>query len=1505
MSANEKLGISIEINEVTVAGDLASKISTKVQDLGKDVKPVSVGVTAGDMSGVVAELQKIANAMKSLTGETEKTASGFKATKKEVENFAKAFGFDDMDKAKKKMEELYDTKKLKQWSKEYQSELATIMKQQEAGNESARKGIEANNKAARAALNSQINSGVANIAIYKNSGLQPVNGGYVNASVNTRQSIDEAHAAALKLQNAINKIGVVKIADPFKNMFQGMAVATTTISELDGKVKLLYGDLNKLDAQQLGHINSQLRGYSAELKNGAVQARSTAGAFDFLGASLGKMATRLAEFYSLRAVLFTVSGQVSATVSTLLDLNQAVHDTLAITGASPKVFRDMEQAALSMAKNTKFSATEVAEGMKILAQAGVENKDLIPVTNVATMLATGSGATIDQATKVLTTGMNVWKIEAKDSISIANVMTGALNASKLEIGELGTAFNYLANQSALSGRTLTETTALIAMLRNQGIAASTIGTSMSQMLKTLESPTPRFGKLLANYKIDPEDIKPTKKSMVEIIQVFEEAAKKVGNNSIAIGDIFAGLESRVGRGFATLVQGGSEALRQMEDQIRNTNSAAVAWAESMKGARSQINILKAELTETVSELGKNFSAMVGAKDILRDLIVGFRDTGVQVVTLTVGLGGLTLALKGLALAHPATAAFVALGIAIAAVGAKIGNSNREIASDFDKLNNTIANNARDFKNSTEELNGLNRAIKENKRDINGKIIVSEQYRSILSTVIGKYPELKGHLGDEKLLQAKVTEELAKQNAERRESIRLQSGEYNKTAGKANKQVMEFRKDFTETYGADIPKGASPAEMETLLEAAIKKRGIVSGGILDNISNNISMRGKLGGIKESVGALNNTKTLMDGNVGYVGNKDATTGLTTSYTYDPSIVAAVDQVTKNTDKRQGGGGKTADEKREAAAIKKLTHDTAKWEALVEKTNNEIVVISSKADRSMDEQILKDKEKSTEDRTAAMVRIFDANMEQYTAEYESKITTLNTDFASTHKMEFNADLWAFTDPTSGKILSASEVKARTTEKHLEQLHAIQAGLKSAYLGSSSKLQAANEKALVALDTAPVDKAPSTARLAKEADFALRVTSQRLALEKEGVWTAQEREKIEVQMAEATLNNSEKKAVIYQAEIDFWNKKKVLNADEKAKLESAVDLHAETLELIKQQAAEVAKIQSMNPWSSFKDGARGAWSQQTDINAQSKQLGGNLTNTAINGVSDSIFSAMNPDKQKIAETKATINELNVKKSELEDSIASSSANTNRTAAETNSLNEKKIALNGINASLREQQDALKAQTNGWKTFADGMKKTMTMILEELQKYIIKMMVVAMVQRAIGLFASSTATTGAGDQLGGATAVPVGSTSSANGAFAATGGLITTSGVKYLADGGIVSPLSKMFVPKGTDTIPAMLSPGEIVMSRRAVLGIGEERLLRANKLAHLSEGGLVGGSSSSGGNKGNTEKPYEIHIYNIADPNSIPRQQADANEILNIISFSAAERGIMHKVIKGTMQA
>jgi hypothetical protein len=71
------------------------------------------------------------------------------------------------------------------------------------------------------------------------------------------------------------------------------------------------------------------------------------------------------------------------------------------------------------------------------------------------------------------------------------------------------------------------------------------------------------------------------------------------------------------------------------------------------------------------------------------------------------------------------------------------------------------------------------------------------------------------------------------------------------------------------------------------------------------------------------------------------------------------------------------------------------------------------------------------------------------------------------------------------------------------------------------------------------------------------------------------------------------------------------------------------------------------------------------------------------------------------------------------------------------------------------------------------------------------------------------------------------------------------------LAKGGPVYASRGMFIPKGTDTVPAMLTPGEFVVRRNAVKAVGLPLLQRIN---NMGRGGRQGGNGyyANGGRVG-----------------------------------------------------
>lgn len=1846
MSANEKLGISIEINEVTVAGNIQTDINAKVS--GIKVDPVKVGVTAGDMSQVIESLKGIAAQFKALSGASDVATAGFKATKKEIQNFADAFTKGDLDKAKDKMEELYDTKKMKQWSKEYQSELATIMKQQEAGQEASRKGIEANAKAAKAALNTQINNGTANLAIYRNSGLQPVNGGFVNASVNTKQSVEEAHAAALKIletQNAaeirlrdaraaaalkvmeaqdketaktakaiadklkaeddflskqirnqeklqeekrrfnaamdredaasaakakanieklqaiqaqrdwkgyqsvdggkgfvrssvITDVGDAHTAalrlnnalnstsklDPFKDMFKGMPVATTTIAELQNRLQGLHKDLSKLDGQSFSQVNSQLRRYKAELDLSSGSVKELSAHTTILGVTLSKMATRLAEFYSLRTVIFAVGSQFREATSAAIDLNQATHDILAISGESKDQFKAVSDSIYDIAKASRFTTQEVAGLMQVLAQAGVKSKDLSEVSKQTGMFATATASDPKLAADLVTTSMNVFAIDAQNVTRSTNAMAAALNLSKLETAGLGTAFNYLAPQAAQLGMTMEQTLAIISNMAQSGIKASTIGTGVSQMLKEFSTPKPRLRKMLDEVGLSPDDINPMKKNFADIVQTLQD-------KGVTVDQLFQAMETRVGRAAVTAVNLSANSFREMEANLTGTHAALVAYDKTMEGAKARINVTKQSFQELATIIGNQLApAFIWVNGAIQDFIkIMSSDDGsvtklaLQFTLATGAIGLFTIAYKGLMATAIGSASFgaiagiftglrasiaglpalvggisvafntfiggaaplataaaaisaafkamwvsigglpglIAVGIITAVTAATylvvdaLGAERREKEAlnkaTLEKIDaeerqlrnaNAIINSTREGSKAyaaytqarkegiaheealklvtdkttvatNEQMAVLNKYVREGgpaAQKIQWMMREGDQLRAMIEltrelnqaeavrtlNAVNTYNKTRKEVadpnaifsslanasgGDVQARSKKISElresylagdtktlELFNKEVRKREEARLKSdATYNASANIASKATAITidapveKRDKNNKVIKDVagnPVYQTDKNGNTLIVPRINSIQANTSGGYDVVQQAVLNRPNSASAKpesSGVSSASRAPQFKDTNdvIGILKAERATLlkSLEEQGTSAGEIRAKVEEV-----RIKEGALQAALEKKEIDEVDrntwhqtqikdkkgKITSGPTKWNAGVNKQITdrleqdkitgdtrlaerlsvsgvdisralyEVMVEDAKNKAAAEvkqlaetttvtsEQKLKirsDAEKAFTDEVFKIVqdeqkRLSDLEKSALNEMIGSAYTEEKTrqDLVNAAKTEARKDAWRELETEVTKLTDSAAAKRAEKGADFQTIeNTLQEGLKSAQGKYDRKILDAG---------AAIDKSATTGAIAT---LERTATLEREARErsKDSIYDAEKLKNITIAQYDADLALSTAKEAAYKAEASAITIAEGATELSKEQVREQLRLNglAEDELNTRIKIADARAKASEGIFDSFKRGAGEAWRTQTDFNAQANQAGGNLVNNATNGFAETIsgtfgFSAEKEESK--AKIKEEISKLNVQKAELEGSIASASAGSFRTPEQAAALAQQRIALQGVNEQLSEQQKNLRGLQGSWSSFADGLKKLMVKILEELQNYIVKMLVVAAVQKLIGLAMSSTGGGETDYSKGWEDSVTKSSQSFNFGSQAATP-------LKIFGDGGYI-PLNAG--KAGVDSVPALLMPGEVIIKKSSVDYYGANNLLDINdkKIQRFAEGGWVGGGTRGTGNTSN-DKEIILNIINVADPSQIPAKPANAQEIVNIVGYDLANRGVLHKQIRAVM--
>lgn len=229
---------------------------------------------------------------------------------------------------------------------------------------------------------------------------------------------------------------------------------------------------------------------------------------------------RLVNYLQYRVIadsIFKMQDAFYGTMSVIRDFDQALFDLKAITGATEAEVAKMSDTIIDVAGKTKFSASEIAEGMKLLGQAGYTASESIAAIGPISDLATGTLSGMAESVDLVTTVLSVFDIEATKTAQVVDVLAMAINKSKLDVDKLRIAFNYVGPIAADAGVSFQETAASMMVLANSGQRASTIGTSLRRLFSDLIDPPAKFAAAIENAGFTIDDLDPRMSSLSEVL----------------------------------------------------------------------------------------------------------------------------------------------------------------------------------------------------------------------------------------------------------------------------------------------------------------------------------------------------------------------------------------------------------------------------------------------------------------------------------------------------------------------------------------------------------------------------------------------------------------------------------------------------------------------------------------------------------------------------------------------------------------------------------------------------------------------------------------------------------------------------------------------------------------------------------------------------------------------------------------------------------------------------
>lgn len=327
---------------------------------------------------------------------------------------------------------------------------------------------------------------------------------------------------------------------------------------------------------------------------------------------------------------------VKKAISTFADYQQSMANVRSVTAASAEDFKRLENAAIEAGETTRFTASQAADALYYLASAGLDATQSINALQGVLELAGATGSDLAFTSATMAATLSQFSLDASESTRVANVFASAISNSQANMEKLASALKQVGPISGALDISLEETTAALEALYNAGFAGEQAGTGLRNILLDLSDSGGPVIKQLEALGIAFDEVNPREVGLINAIDVLAKSG-------IDLGNVFG---KRVAAQVLTLAKTGGDALRELQDEITDTNAAAEMYAIQNDTLAGSMDFLNSAMESASIKLIEEIEpALRGLIDTLTKAVQAFNAMPgpLKVITATLAIAGPTIA----------------------------------------------------------------------------------------------------------------------------------------------------------------------------------------------------------------------------------------------------------------------------------------------------------------------------------------------------------------------------------------------------------------------------------------------------------------------------------------------------------------------------------------------------------------------------------------------------------------------------------------------------------------------------------------------------------------------------------------------------------------------------------------------------------------------------------------------------------------------------------------------
>lgn len=439
-----------------------------------------------------------------------------------------------------------------------------------------------------------------------------------------------------------------------------------------------YGAVSTATQKKLLSLNEQI---NTKVAKRADLLKQTAKAEDS-SAKMSKMAGALAP------AALAITGAMALGIKSFAEFDERITAAGVKADATSEEIKQMGDAAMSMSMQYAISAGDVAASMDRIAAAGYSANETMALTPIVMKAAIAMGENAAITADTLTATLSIFDLKqgdiGKNAMHVSDVITTSANISNVAIQDVQQSMQYVGPVAKSLGVSLEEVASDLSILRNAGIDASTIGTSLRSMLSRLVGTTGEAASTLQQLGVKTQDAQGQFLGLGPVIEQLQKSMQGMGNaqQAAALKTIFGeeALSSSI-----QLMKVSPAEIEKITSAINNSGGATEEAYNKMRNStgftlRQMVVDVQTTITALSGSQGNLLKSFASSVSSVLGSFTAASQAHPAVASLAISIGALVVGLTGFLFVAAGAIHFIAfLGESweLASKGVKVFNAAME------------------------------------------------------------------------------------------------------------------------------------------------------------------------------------------------------------------------------------------------------------------------------------------------------------------------------------------------------------------------------------------------------------------------------------------------------------------------------------------------------------------------------------------------------------------------------------------------------------------------------------------------------------------------------------------------------------------------------------------------------------------------------------------------------------------------------------------------------------